>query len=81
MKGAKGNDKLNMKAGKSNLKYAAQKPVVRQEEDESEKDSRAELTKLEVELCKQNFVFYDKSRQGYVERFELPLILKGKLIM
>ena len=47
------------------------------DEDESEKDIRAELTKLEIELCKQNFQFYDKIRQGYVERFELPLILKS----
>lgn len=47
---------------KSSLKYGGAKPAGRQEEDESEKDSKAELTKLEVELCKQNFSFYDKIR-------------------
>ena len=26
-------------------------------------------------MCKQNFTFYDKAKQGYVERFELPMLL------
>ena len=38
---------------------------------------RLELTRVEQELAKQNFGFYDKQRQGWVERFELPMILNG----
>ena len=41
-------------------------------------NNRTELTKLEMELCKQNFQFYDKQRMGFVERFELPMVLNGK---
>jgi hypothetical protein len=28
-----------------------------------------------VELCKLNFQFYDSKKLGYVERFELPMLL------
>ncbi len=46
-----------------------------------DKDNQmTELTRIEVELCKQNFQFYDKNRQGYVERFELPMILNGMIL-
>lgn len=45
---------------------------------ENDNNNRTELTKLEVELCKQNFQSYDKQRQGYVETFELPMVLTGK---
>jgi Ca2+-binding EF-hand superfamily protein len=48
------------------------------DEDSVQDNNRTELTKLEVELCRQNFQFYDKQRQGYVERFELPMLLNGK---
>ena len=41
-------------------------------------DKGAELTKVEAELCKQDFHLYDKGKQGYVERFELPMMLSGK---
>lgn len=40
--------------------------------------NRTELSKLEIELCKQNFSFYDRNRVGSVERFELPMLLNGK---
>jgi hypothetical protein len=36
-----------------------------------------ELTKLEIELCRQNFGFYDRNRVGSVERFELAMLLTG----
>ena len=39
--------------------------------------NRTELTKLEIELCKQNFGFYDHRKVGSVERFELPMLLNG----
>lgn len=42
--------------------------------------NRTELTKLEIELCKQNFGFYDHRKVGSVERFELPMLLNGKQI-
>lgn len=38
------------------------------------------MTEMEKELCKQNFMFYDKQRQGSVERFELPMLLNGKVL-
>ena len=37
------------------------------------------MTKVEIELCKSNFQFYDKAKMGYVERFELEMILNGKM--
>ena len=37
----------------------------------------AELTRVESELCKQDFHLYDKNKNGYVERFELPMMLTG----
>ncbi len=41
--------------------------------------NRTELTQVEVALCKQNFGFYDTKKVGSVERFELPMLLNGKL--
>ena len=38
-----------------------------------------ELSKLDMELAKQNFHFYEKNKGGSaVECFELPLVLVGK---
>jgi Ca2+-binding EF-hand superfamily protein len=37
-----------------------------------------ELSQVEKNVCKENFQFYDKERKGFVERFELPMILTGK---
>lgn len=51
------------------------------DDDSVQDNNRTELTKLEVELCRQNFQFYDKQRQGYVERFELPMLLNGKPLL
>ena len=48
------------------------------QESESEGEDKTELTKLEIDLAKQNFGFYDLRRQGYVERFELLMLLTGK---
>ena len=41
--------------------------------------SHTDLNTLEKECCKQNFKFYDRSNTGSVERFELPMVLQGKL--
>ena len=38
-----------------------------------------ELSNIEKESCKANFAFYDKAKAGFVERFELPMVLSGKL--
>lgn len=47
-------------------------------DNEGDQDqTRTELSKLEIELCKQNFGFYDRNRVGSVERFELPMLLNG----
>ena len=49
--------------------------------EDNDNEGRMELNKLEVELCKQNFSFYEKNRGGPpVERFELPMMLVGKNI-
>ena len=47
-------------------------------QEEEQQVSHTELTQLERECCKQNFLFYDKQKLGHVERFELPMILTGK---
>jgi hypothetical protein len=50
------------------------------EENASENGTtHTELSVLEKDCCKQNFQFYDKAKQGFVERFELPLVLESKL--
>jgi Ca2+-binding EF-hand superfamily protein len=41
-------------------------------------NSHTELSVLEKDCCKQNFQFYDKAKQGSVERFELPMVLTSK---
>ena len=41
-------------------------------------NSHTELSVLEKDCCKQNFQFYDKAKQGFVERFELPMVLTSK---
>jgi hypothetical protein len=45
--------------------------------DYDQDQNRTELSKLEIELCKQNFGFYDQRKVGSVERFELPMLLNG----
>lgn len=40
--------------------------------------STTELSVTEKDCCKQNFQFYDKAKQGFVERFELPMVLTSK---
>jgi Ca2+-binding EF-hand superfamily protein len=47
------------------------------DQDVDQDQNRTELSKLEIELCKQNFGFYDKNKVGSVERFELPMLLNG----
>jgi len=48
------------------------------EPEEDKIDEHIELSELEIESVKTNFRFYDKAHIGYVERFELPMILEGK---
>ena len=59
------------------------KQVVEEEDsvDGNQNNNRTELTRVDVEMCKQNFLFYDKQKQGWVERFELPMVLNGKLTL
>jgi Ca2+-binding EF-hand superfamily protein len=44
-------------------------------------NSHTELSVLEKDCCKQNFQFYDKAKQGFVERFELPMVLTSKFML
>ena len=53
------------------------------EEEEPEpnpigENSHIELSNIEKESAKANFLFYDKAKAGFVERFELPMVLSGK---
>lgn len=50
------------------------------DEQASEDNSHTELSILEKDCCKQNFTFYDKAKQGFVERFELPMVLTSKFL-
>ena len=45
---------------------------------ESDSPSHTELSAIERDCCKQNFIFYDKEKKGSVERFELPNVLSSK---
>lgn len=58
--------------------YQQQHQEQNDQESENHESNAAELSILERELCKQNFLFYDKQKQGYVERFELPMVLTSK---
>ena len=49
-------------------------------ENKIDDNSHIELSGIERESCKANFQFYDRGRVGYVERFELPMVLAGKYI-
>ena len=42
--------------------------------------NKSDLTYVEIALCRQNFGFYDTKKVGSVERFELPMLLNGKLL-
>lgn len=37
------------------------------------------LNDIEIDCTKENFEFYDKDNRRKVERFELPMLLAGKL--
>jgi len=41
-------------------------------------NSHTELSHMERNCCSENFKFYDKAKQGFVERFELPMVLNSK---
>ena len=47
-------------------------------ESASNRTGRAELTRVEEECARINFMQYDRTRQGYVELFELPSLLACK---
>ncbi len=50
--------------------------VIHESDHESDAGAqRMELTRIEIDLLKTNFGFYDKNRVGFVERFELPNLL------
>ena len=44
----------------------------------SDHNSHTELSALDKDCCKENFLFYDRAKLGYVERFELPMVLNSK---
>ena len=49
------------------------------EAEKEEENADVTLSALEKECLKQNFRFYEQANTGSVERFELPLVLEGKL--
>ena len=50
-------------------------------ESASNRTGRAELTRVEEECARINFLQYDRSRQGFVELFELPSLLACKFLL
>ena len=59
---------------------AKPKQTIKEEEPEPNMidcSSHIELSNLEKESAKVNFTFYDKEKKGYVERFELPMLLSA----
>ena len=46
-----------------------------EEEIPEEEPNQFELGQVEKDCCKQNFAFYDVEKRGFVERFELPMLL------
>ena len=46
------------------------------EEIEPADVNQFELGVVERDCCKQNFAFYDAEKKGFVERFELPMLLQ-----
>ena len=61
------------KGGRKVNKPKVAEPEPSQEEQEV---SQFELGAIEKDCCKQNFQFYDAEKRGYVERFELPMLLQ-----
>ncbi len=60
----------------SRTRNKAKQAVEEEVKAESEQGSSlTELSAVERDCCKQNFIFYDKQKLGYVERFELPMLL------
>ena len=55
--------------------FRQSKPIEEEEKPESAQPSDTELSTLERDCCRQNFMFYDKQKVGWVERFELPMLL------
>ena len=55
-----------------------QQEVIEEEPNKIDENSCIELSNIEKESAKTNFLFYDKAKLGYVERFELPMVLSGK---
>ena len=57
------------------------RPTVQEEVEDSQSEvdnSHTELSTLEKSCCKENFMFYDKAKAGYVQRFELAMVLTSK---
>ena len=63
-----------MKAAKNNKKKQ-QRTEDSYEEDEPVQDNINDLPQIEKDCAKQNFQFYDKNNVGFVQRFELEMIL------
>jgi len=41
------------------------------------KYSNYDLTKLEIDICKDNFNFFDRERRGFVHRYKLKFLLRS----
>jgi len=64
-----------MKKGGRKVK-AAPKEQVEEVDIEPAEVNQFELGAVERDCCKQNFSFYDSEKKGFVERFELPMLLQ-----
>ena len=60
------------------LTYSRSRNQAQEEQvhEAASEQSGAGLNKEEIARFTENFRFYDKSKQGFVERFELPMVLK-----
>ena len=62
------------------MKKNARKGKMQKEQEDVEIEpaevNQFELGALERDVCKANFQFYDTQKRGYVERFELPMVLE-----
>ena len=52
------------------------KEVVEDVDLEPVEVNQFELGAVERDCCKQNFLYYDQQNRGFVERFELPMVLE-----
>jgi hypothetical protein len=67
------------KGGKGRKGFGGDGAIIEEAGESSyDKGPMTEISKVDQECIKLNFVFYDRARKGFIERFELPMILARK---